>query len=157
MLYILQVLLLLIVGPVVATIIDVATTGHTILAAATFWFVFFGGARLFIAGVSQSLNPRFTLQNVLGQKGENPDAAYMTQELGFANIGFGVLGIVSPWLGWAPAGALAIGIFLLLAGIRHVAKPGKHAAEWFATVTDVVYGLVLLAIFVLAIVPAAAG
>jgi hypothetical protein len=153
-LYVLQVSLLLIVGPIVATTVDVLVTGHTIIAAGTFWFVFFGGVRLLIAGVSQSLNPKFTLQNVLGQKGENPDAAYMTQELGFANIGFGVLGVVGPWLGWAPAGALALGVFFLLAGLRHIAKRGKGTSEWFATITDVAYGLVLLVIFVLALIPA---
>ena len=153
MVYIVMILLLLIVGPIGATAIDVGSTDHPLLAAATFWFVFFGGVRLFIAGISQALNPAFTVNNILGQKDPNPGANYLAQELGYANIGLGVLGIVSPWLGWAPAGALAIGVFLLLAGIRHLAKRGKGGKEWFATITDLAFGAVLLVIFALALIP----
>jgi len=145
--YIVMILLLLIVGPIGATAIDVGSTDHPLLAAATFWFVFFGGVRLFIAGISQALNPAFTVNNILGQKDPNPGANHLAQELGYANIGLGVLGIVSPWLGWAPAGALAIGVFLLLAGMRHLAKRGKGAKEWFATATDLAFSVVLLVTF----------
>jgi len=149
-----MILLLLVVGPIGATAIDVATTGHTLLEAATYWFVFFGGARLLGAGISQALKPSFTVNNILGQKDPNPGANYMAQELGYANIGLGLLGVVSPWFGWAPAGALAIGVFLVLAGLRHLAKHGKGAKEWVATITDLAFGVVLLIIFALALIPA---
>lgn len=150
MLYVGQILLFFVIGPVIATVIDAATTGHSAVAAASIWFVFFGGVRLVVAGVSQAVKPSFTVNNILGQTGENPGANYMAQELGFANIGLGLLGIVGPWFGWAPAGALAIGVFLVLAGLRHVSKRGKGGKEWFATVSDLLYGAVLLVIFVIA-------
>jgi len=148
MLYILQVVVLLIVAPLVATVLHAVVGGHTLLDSATVWFVFFGGLRLLIAGISQALRPGFTVGHVLGQPDRNPGAEYMTQELGAANLGLGVLGVVAPWIGFAPAGALAIGVFLLLAGVRHLAKPSKRAAEWFATVTDVAVGALLLVLFV---------
>jgi len=153
MLYIGQIVLLFIVGPIAATAIDVSVTGNSIVAAGTFWFVFFGGVRLLLAGLSQAFNPGFTVNNILGQQGKNAGANYMTQELGFANIGLGLLAVIGPWLGWAPAGALAIGVFLVLAGLRHIGKKGKGAKEWFATISDVVFGAVLLVAFVLAIFP----
>jgi len=153
-LYIAQVLLFFVIAPITATAIDVATTGHGLVAAGTFWFVFFGGVRLLIAGISQAANPAFTVHNILGQKDPNPGANHLAQELGYANLGLGALGVVGPWLGWAPAGALAMGVFLVIAGLRHVAKRGKGAKEWVATVTDLAFGAVLLLAFVLAVIPA---
>ena len=151
-LYTAQVLLLLVVAPVVATAADTAMAGRSLLEAASFWFVFFGGVRLLIAGLSQVVRPGFTVEEVLGQRRGNPGANYVVQELGFANIGLGLLGIIGPWLGWAPAGALALGAFLLLAGVRHVAKTGKAAKEWVATVTDLAFSVVLLVILALSLV-----
>lgn len=45
-------------------------------------------------------------------------------ELGLANIAFGILGLLCPWMdrGWRMASAVGYGTFLLLTGILHVMR-----------------------------------
>ncbi len=56
----------------------------------------------------------------LGWETERPEWAY---EVGFANLGFGAMGLVAPLAGWADQALvtilLAYGIYLLQAGLLH--------------------------------------
>jgi len=144
--YLALVLGLMVVVPAASTLIEFAADGggNPLLLAGK-WFTFWGiGVRLFIAGLSQTLRPGFTAQNILGAK---PDASanLIVQELGFANLAFGLVGILSlPIFGWLVPAALAGGVFLALAGIRHIAKPHKNTKEWIATLTDLLVAAVAL-------------
>ena len=146
--YLVMVLALTVVAPIASVTIELAASGGTgdPLLVAGKWFTFWGiGVRLFIAGLSQSLRPQFTAQNILGAK---PDASVnqIVQELGFANLAFGIVGILTlPIASWLVPAALAGGVFLGLAGIRHVAKPAKNTKEWIATLTDLLVAAVALA------------
>lgn len=141
-----------IVLPLVATIIQLLSDpGADALVVAGSWFVGFGvGVRLLGAGLVQIFRPQFTAKNLLGI--DSPDANQIVQELGFANTAMGVAGIVASFLtAWVTPVAAVGGIFLLLAGIRHVAKPGKSAKEWIPTITDLILAVVLLVLVVLAL------
>ena len=61
-----------------------------------FWAV---GVRLFIAGLRQIVQPRYTAETILGVK--DPDATLIVRELGFANTAIGSAGLGSIYLaGW---------------------------------------------------------
>jgi hypothetical protein len=72
--------------------LDVAIVGK--------WFVFWAvGVRLFIAGLRQIVQPRYTAETILGVK--DPDATLIVRELGFANTAIGSAGLGSIYLaGW---------------------------------------------------------
>ena len=144
--YLVMVLGLMVVAPVVSIVIELAAggSGDVVLLAGK-WFTFWAvGVRLFAAGLSQSLRPDFTAQTILGG-GTDRAANQIVQELGFANLAFGVLGILSlPLGGWVVPAATAGGLFLGLAGIRHIVKPHKNGKEWIATLTDLLVFVVLL-------------
>lgn len=125
----------------------VAAPGSDPLAVTGKWFLFWGaGVRLFTAGLSQITRPQFTAENILGEKVTG--ANLIVQELGFANVGFGLAAIIGAWLpGWAVPVAVGPAVFLLLAGIRHIVKPNKNTKELVATLTDLLVGVVL-AVFV---------
>ncbi|PJJ62434.1 hypothetical protein CLV54_2238 [Compostimonas suwonensis] len=143
-----MVLGLMIVAPIVSVVSEFSAGGGTgdLLLLAGKWFVFWAvGVRLLTAGLSQILRPGFTASSILGT---NPDRSVfqIVQELGFANLGVGLIGILSlPLSGWIVPAAVAGGLFLGLSGIRHIAKPGKNTKEWIATLSDLVVFLVLLA------------
>ncbi|CAN5355590.1 hypothetical protein BH10ACT7_BH10ACT7_23740 [soil metagenome] len=147
--YYLMVIGLMVVAPLVSIGIELAVSGPAnVLEVVGKWFLFWGvGVRLLIAGISQSIRPEFTAQNILGEKSSS--ANQIVRELGFANIGFGVVGLVAPWVaGWAVPGAIAPAIFLGVAGILHIIKRGKNSKEWVATTTDLLVAVVL-AVFVI--------
>ncbi|GAB3394668.1 hypothetical protein GCM10027568_25660 [Humibacter soli] len=143
---------LMLVLPIASVLIEGFASGWTpdALALIGKWFVFWAmGVRLFLAGVSQIVRPSFTAQNILGNEA-NEGTNHVVQELGFANLAFGVVGIVAPWAGgtthggWTAAAALAGGVFLFAAGIRHIFKQGKGSKEWVACITDLLVGALLL-------------
>ena len=139
-----------IVFPLVATIIHLlADPGADALIVAGSWFVGFGvGVRLLGAGIVQIFRPQFTAKGLLGI--DSPGANQVVQELGFANTAMGIAGIVASSLtAWLTPVAAVGGIFLLLAGIRHVAKRGKSVREWIPTITDLILAVVLLTFVVL--------
>ena len=74
------------------------------------------------------------------------DANQVVQELGYANLGMGLTALAIPFLpSWGVLLAVPGALFLLLAGVRHIAKPGKKLAEQVATWTDLVVFLGVLA------------
>lgn len=106
----------------------------------TFWIV---GIRLLTAGAAQALRPEFTAEQIFGTT--DPTVLPFIQELGFANLAFGTIGIlclfVRPWT--VPA-ALAGVVFLGLDGIRHLFGGGGFTTDRIvAMVTDLIALVVL--------------
>jgi hypothetical protein len=151
--YLVMVLGLMVVLPIASVLIELAVSGGSAdpLTSIGRWFLFWGaGVRLFIAGISQTFRPQFTAQNILGE--QTPVANQLVRELGFANLGFGIVAIAGAWVpGWMVPAAIAPGVFLLLAGITHIVKRGKNAKELIATLTDLLVGVALLGFVVLSL------
>jgi hypothetical protein len=109
----------------------------------TFWAV---GIRLFIAGLKQILQPQFTAKDIF--RSADPAALPIVREVGFGNLAFGTLGILSLFrLDWVVPAAIAGGLYYGLAGLGHIPQKNKNAAEWTAMVSDLGV-FVLLAVFV---------
>lgn len=151
--YLVMVLGLMVVAPIASVIIELIAGGGSgdVMLLVGRWFVFWAvGVRLFTAGLSQSFRPGFTAGNILDAKAD-PTVNQIVQELGFANLAIGTIGILSLSIsGWLVPAALAGALFLGLAGIRHIAKPRKNTREWIATLTDLLVFVVLLAFVVYA-------
>jgi hypothetical protein len=116
------------------------------------WFVFWGvGGRLFLAGLRQAIQPRFTAEAILGIKCK--ESLQVVQELGFANISIGAIGIVSIFSGsWVMPSAIAGCLFCGLAGGRHVVKSKRNTVEDTALVSDLFIFVVLLLYIVVQVV-----
>jgi hypothetical protein len=107
------------------------------------WFVFWGiGIRLLLAGLRQVANPMFTLEEVFHIK--STEGRLIVRELGFANICFGVTGILSIFIpGWIAAAGFIGGLYMGIAGVYHVIKKPAGANEMVAMVSDVFIFIVL--------------
>jgi hypothetical protein len=109
----------------------------------TFWAV---GARLLIAGFMQVFRPQFTARIFAI---DDPAALAVVREIGFANLTFGTLGLLSLAVPqWLIPTALAGAIFYGLAGAGHAARGGGTKNERFAMITDFV-ACAFLAIFLI--------
>lgn len=111
------------------------------------WFVFWSvGARLFLAGFRQVVQPRYTAEVILSLKHE--ESHFLVRELGFANLAVGVAGLASlHFLQWRAGFALVGGVFYSLAGINHLCLTHRSRIESVVMLTDLIVGLVLLAAF----------
>jgi hypothetical protein len=147
--YFLTVALLLIVLPSASVCIEVFLHHGEISIITlmgqwwTFWAV---GIRLFIAGVRQVVQPRFTAEEIF--QIHDPASFPIVREVGFGNLAMGILGICclsrSEWL--VPA-AIVGGLYYGFAGLGHVPQKEKNSKEWTAMASDLLVCL-LLAIFV---------
>lgn len=110
------------------------------------WYVFWAvGWRLFMAGVRQVAQPRYTAREILGLKSD--ESLVLVRELGFANLAIGTLGILSILVpAWMLAAALAGGIFYAMAGAAHVTQPHRNRLETVAMATDLFAAVVLLGV-----------
>jgi hypothetical protein len=144
--YIFSVIVLMFVCPIVSMLLEffVFKSGAGAAALTGKWFVFWAvGVRLLTAGLRQSTNPRFTTRQILGIQSD--DSFQVVQELGFANISMGSLGIASMLNStWVVPAAIAGGLYYGLAGLRHIVKKNRGGLEQAATFSDVVISLVLL-------------
>ncbi|HEY5239557.1 MAG TPA: DUF6790 family protein [Rhizomicrobium sp.] len=106
------------------------------------WFVFWSaGVRLFLAGLRQFFQPRFTSEQIFGIKSD--DALPIVRELGVANFATGVVGMASLGMpGFVLPVAIAASIFYGIAGIRHVAEKGRTRNENIAMISDLLVFLV---------------
>lgn len=149
-LYYLSALLLIIILPLICTALDYYNDTRQILINCYFrWFIFSAvGLRLFSAGLRQALNPAFTAKEIFHI--ETPDSHPIVRELGFANICFGILAIVSAFIPeWRLASASASGLYFGLAGMLHVFKKRSTPNETFAMWTDFLnFGILLIYIIV---------
>lgn len=148
--YFVFVILLLFIFPVASVLLESPLSGHDagIIALTGKWFVFWAvGIRLFVAGVRQVAQPRFTAEEIFGIRDRGSFA--IVRELGFANLSIGFLGICSIFRGgWLIPAAIVGGLYYGLAGAGHIFHRGKNAKEYTAMITDWFVFLVLL-VFVL--------
>ena len=107
------------------------------------WFIFSAvGLRLFLAGIRQSTKPAFTAQEIFHIY--SPDVLPIVRELGFSNLCFGLLGIISLFKPeWRMASAFASGLYYGLAALLHIIKKPVGTNEQFALWTDLLIFAVL--------------
>ena len=87
---------------------------------------------------TQAIRPGFTAQHIFNITDQAAES--IVTELGFANVAFGLIGLLSlpfptPFL---TAAAVAGGLFLLLDGILHMRSRDRSRNETIALVTDLV-------------------
>lgn len=108
------------------------------------WFVFWaGGVRLLIAGIRQTVQPRFTSETIFGIASDDP--LPFIQELGMANIAMGVLGIAAILVpAFVLPAAIVSGLYYLQAGIGHARHGGRNTQRNLAMVSDFFVAAALL-------------
>lgn len=106
------------------------------------WFVFWGvGVRLLIAGIRQVAQPSFTARNIFRM--ESPDAEKLVTEIGFGNLAIGLVACLSlVFPAFVTPMALTGGLFLGLAGIKHIGNSNRTGEETTALLTDLIIGVV---------------
>ena len=144
--YILMIVLLMFVFPVLSILAElfIFHSAASIVLLTGKWFVFWAvGVRLFTAGLRQAVNPQFTAEKILGIKGS--ESLIVVQELGFANLSMGILGLLSILNSdWVLPAAIVGGLFIGLAGIRHVLSKEKNLLENSAMVSNLfLFGVLL--------------
>ena len=142
--YLVSLLLLMLALPAVSVLIDYGPhTGTLFTALVGKWFVFWAvGVRLFAAGVRQVAKPLFTLQQIF--RIQDPAGQVIVRELGFANLCFGLTGMLSLFIpAWRPAAAFAGGLYMGIAGFYHLIKKPASPNEVVAMVSDIYIFLVL--------------
>ena len=118
-------------------------TENMSLALAGKWFIFYAvGVRLTMAGMVQVMKPSFTAKEIFHIEGES--AFPVVRELGFANICFGLTGLVSLFLPqWRIVSAFGSGLYYGIAALNHIIKKPAGANEVVALVSDIFVFLVL--------------
>jgi fatty acid desaturase len=147
--YFASVILLLVVLPVVSISVETLLSHHAMSwALVGRWFVFWGiGVRLFLTGIRQVLQPRFTAEEIFGI--HDPGSFAIVREVGCANLAMGFLGLCTLfWVGWLVPAAVVGGLYYGLAGAGHVFSQEKNAKEYMAMISDG-FIFVILLIFVL--------
>lgn len=148
--YLIGVLLLMVIMPVVSILSDVFGNGIPLsMTLAGKWFIFWAvGIRLFTAGFKQAFQPQFTARNIFHLTDES--SYPIVRELGYANICFGTIGILSLFIPeWRIVSAVASGIFYGIAGANHIIKKPAGANEMVALITDLFIFLFLLAYIII--------
>jgi hypothetical protein len=134
---------LMVVIPAISVLIEqVMTPGADLLLLIAKWFVFWGiGIRLLIAGIRQVLQPAFTARTIFRM--EDPSAEKLVIEIGFGNLAIGLVASLSLlWPAFVVPLGLTGGLFLGLAGLRHMANANRTAEENAALVTDLIIGVI---------------
>jgi hypothetical protein len=115
------------------------------------WYVFFAvGVRLFLTGLRQTFTPGFTLKEIF--EIDHKPSEHIVQELGFANLSMGMLGLLAlldPML--TLAGAVTGGLYYGLAGFKHISKGNRNTMRTMAMITDILVFCVLAAYVTLAV------
>ena len=149
-LYITSVSVLTFLFPIIATIIQVLLNKDLKFSFELFgkWFIFSAvGLRLLFAGVKQTSDPAFTAKEIFHIN--NTEVLPIVRELGFANICFGIIGIVSLFLPqWRIVSAFGSGLYYGIAGLQHLIKKPVGINEKFAQVTDILIFILLLVYFI---------
>ena len=137
---------MLLILPVASIVTENSLAPHTLGAVFLIgkWFVFWSiGVRLFVAGVRQIFQPRFTAEEIFAIR--DPGSFAIVREVGFANLSMGILGICSiVRVGWIVPAAVVGGLYYGLAGMGHLLRSEKNAKEYLALVSDFFIFLVLL-------------
>lgn len=146
-----SIILFFLILPCVAILLEVfaVSTPLPFRVIAFKWFVFSGiGLRLGSAGLKQIIQPEFTAKEIFSS--ESDVAIPIVRELGYANICFSVIALISLIVPTfrIPA-AINGGLYFGLAGLLHVFKPKESGKEIFAMASDLFIFLVLLTLLVL--------
>lgn len=148
--YLISVSVLTFIVPAFGSVIQAYIDPETIFSFALLgkWFIFSAvGLRLFVAGIKQTTDPAFTAREIFHI--ESKDSWPIVRELGFANLCFGLIGIVSFFLPqWRIVSAFGSGLYYGIAGLQHLFKKPAGVNEQFALVTDVLIFILLLVYFV---------
>lgn len=137
-----------IVLPIVSAVTQLAIVGGDPVLVFGAWWVFWGvGTRLLVAGVAQ-VSGKGPTSEILGSASVTVQEKQLIRELGTANIGMGIAGLLALVPGWAVPAGIAGGVFLLIAGLMHLPKRGKSAQEALATWTDLIVGVAVLVLAV---------
>jgi len=148
--YILAVTILTFVLPAICSIVEMQVNNNLEFSVALFgkWFIFSAvGLRLFAAGVKQTTNPSFTAKEIFHI--EVTEVLPVVRELGFANLCFGLIGILSLFFpAWRIVSAFGSGLYYGIAGVQHLFKKPAGTNETFALVTDIIIFLFLLVYFI---------
>ncbi|HQW83497.1 MAG TPA: hypothetical protein PK987_03505 [Ferruginibacter sp.] len=148
--YFLVVTILTFILPLICTVIETGICKNTSFSFALIgkWFIFSAvGLRLFIAGIKQTTDPAFTAKEIFHLN--NPESFPIVRELGFANLCFGLVGIVSLFLPqWRVVSAFGSGLYYGIAGLQHFIKKPVGPNEKFALITDIFIFIFLLVYFV---------
>jgi hypothetical protein len=91
---------------------------------------------LFLAGLRQFFQPRFTSEQIFGIKTD--DALPLVRELGAANFATGMVGTLAKPSFVLPV-ALAAAIFYGITGVRHVAESNRTWNENVAMISDLLF------------------
>lgn len=150
--YVVSVMVFTFVVPVVGATTECALTDTTftfeVLAK---WFIFSAvGLRLLLAGIKQTSDPAFTAKQIFHIEGQ--ESFPILRELGFANICFGLVGIVSMFMvEWRLVSAFGSGLYYGFAGLQHLIKRPAGVNEKFALWTDLVIFVALFTYFLVRI------
>lgn len=140
------VLLFLLICPLISVSIEVLRS-HALFSdpvvLARWWTFWAAGVRLLVAGVRQTVQPRFTAEEIFGIR--DASALPLVREIGFGNLAMGTLATCSvlyaPWV--IPAAAVG-GIYYGLAALGHLPQKAKNAKEYTAMLSDSFACVVLL-------------
>ena len=140
----------MLVCPVISISIDfmVVHQNHNLIFLTGKWFLFWAiGLRLLIAGFKQVIDPGFTLEKIFNI--QNKESQIVIRELGFANICFGILGLISLFfVQFRLSAAIGGGLYLGIDGVYHIIKKPVNKNEVIAMVSDLFIFLIMM-IFVL--------
>ena len=148
--YVAGVCALTFVLPLIFTFAEIVTAKAILFPFTLFgkWFIFFAaGIRLFIAGIKQITDPGFTLKQIF--QINSSESFPIMRELGFANLCFGLIGILSLFLpAWRIVSAFGSGLYYGFAGLQHALEKPTGGNEKFALVTDIVIFIFLVFYFI---------
>jgi hypothetical protein len=152
--YIITVSIFTFLLPIAATVIEYSLYKEHPFSFAMLgkWFIFSAvGLRLTAAGIKQVKDPAFTARQIFNI--ETPEVLPIVRELGFANLCFGLVGILSLFFPqWRMVSAFASGIYYGIAGLQHWLKKPSGINEKFALITDIFIFVLLLIYFIANIV-----
>jgi hypothetical protein len=146
--YFITVALFLFVCPSASVAVEALGSHHSLtdpVLIARWWTFWAVGVRLFVAGIRQVLQPRFTAEEIFGVR--EATALPLVREIGFGNLSMGTLGICSVFhMAWVIPAAVVGGLYYGLAALGHIPQKNKNAKEYTAMVSDV-FACVILIVF----------
>lgn len=142
--YLAAILGLMVVLPVASILIEwMASDGSDLLFITGKWFVFWAvGIRLLLAGIRQVAQPSFTAAQIF--RITDPAAEKLVSEIGFGNLSMGLVAALTLLVpGWLVPAGLAGGLYLALAGIKHLTNSERTREENIAMISDLGVAVVL--------------
>ena len=111
------------------------------------WFIFYAvGFRLTLGGVIQVSKPAFTAKTIFRM--ESMESYPVIRELGFANLCFGLIGLISLFFpAWRIVSAFGSGLYYGLAAVQHGLKKNAGVNEKFALYTNIIVCCYLMLLF----------